>query len=88
MLDFGPSEKLLRGSFMKDFAAFLGHIVGVALGAIAFMLVLAWPTMWLWNNALEPAVVTLRDIDYWQAFQIILVCRVLFGRNDSTGGKG
>lgn len=45
----------------------LGAFVA-ALGMLVILaLILAWPTMWLWNNALIGAVDGVHPIGFWQA---------------------
>lgn len=53
--------------------------VGTALGLLAVTAVLlAWPTQWLWNNALVGAVDGINPIGFWQALGITFLCNVLF----------
>jgi hypothetical protein len=52
-------------------------VVTVVLGAI-FQLVLAWPLMLLWNIALVPAIDGVHQIDWIQAWLIMLIASLLF----------
>ena len=60
----------------------MNKIVELVLGAFAVAVVtaviLAWPTQWLWNNALVGAVDGINPIGFWQALGITFLCNVLF----------
>ena len=60
----------------------MNRIVGVVLGAFAVAVVtaviLAWPTQWLWNNALVGAINGINPIGFWQALGINFLCNILF----------
>lgn len=62
--------------------------VGALLAAIGILLitavVLAWPTQWLWNNALVGAVDGINPIGFWQALGINFVCNILFKNTTSS----
>ena len=53
---------------------FLGIVV-----AALFALVFGFVVKWLWNW-LMPDILGLRQITYWQAFGLILLAKLLFGR--------
>ena len=56
----------------------------VAIGMIIVIaIVMAWPTQWLWNNALIGAIDGLNPIGFWQALGINVLCGILF-RNSTT----
>lgn len=61
--------------------------LGVFLAAIGTLIVIAvfmaWPTQWLWNNALIGAIDGLNPIGFWQALGINVLCGILF-RNSTT----
>ena len=61
--------------------------LGVFLAAIFMVIVIAalmaWPTQWLWNNALIGAIDGLNPIGFWQALGINVLCGILF-RNSTT----
>jgi len=61
--------------------------VGVVLAAIGTALliavILAWPTQWLWNNALVGAVDGINPIGFWQALGINFLCNILFKSTSS-----
>jgi hypothetical protein len=56
--------------------------LGLVLAAIGSLLLvavlLAWPNMWLWNNALVGAVDGINPIGFWQALGINFLCNALF----------
>jgi hypothetical protein len=56
--------------------------LGVFLGALGLLVVtavlLAWPTQWLWNNALMGAVDGVHPIGFWQALGINILFNLLF----------
>ena len=55
-------------------------IAGILL--IAFMAaLLAFPTMWLWNTCLEPAIDGVNTISLWQALGLNFLFSILFKSN-------
>ena len=64
--------------------------LGVFLAAIGMVIVvavlMAWPTQWLWNNALVGAADGFNPIGFWQALGINILCGILF-RNTSSSSK-
>jgi hypothetical protein len=64
--------------------------LGVFFAAIGMIIVIAvlmaWPTQWLWNNALIEAIDGLNPIGFWQALGINVLCGILF-RNSTTTSK-
>lgn len=60
----------------------LDILVRVALGAVY-----AVPVMWLWNVLFTGSTsivgTPLPDLDFWQAWCLLLLCEVLF-KNDSS----
>jgi len=64
--------------------------LGVFFAAIGMVIVIAvlmaWPTQWLWNNALIGAIDGLNPIGFWQALGINVLCGILF-RNSTTSSK-
>jgi hypothetical protein len=61
------------------FFAAIGMIIVIAI-------VMAWPTQWLWNNALIGAIDGLNPIGFWQALGINVLCGILF-RNSTSSSK-
>ena len=64
--------------------------LGVFLAAIGMVIVvavlMAWPTQWLWNNALIGTIDGLNPIGFWQALGINVLCGILF-RNSTSSSK-
>jgi len=58
------------------------------LGGIVFLIFLsflmAWPSMWLWNNALVGAVNGVNEVSWLQAWGISILCNFLFKNSVST----
>ena len=56
--------------------------LGVFLSALGLLVItavlLAWPTQWLWNNALIGAVDGVHPIGFWQALGINILFNLLF----------
>jgi hypothetical protein len=50
----------------------------IVVGVIVFIALFSWVVMVLWNE-LVPAVFHGPAIGYWQAFALLVLCRVLFG---------
>ena len=46
--------------------------------------ILAWPTQWLWNNALVGAIDGVKVIGFWQALGINVLCNLLFKNSSSS----
>jgi len=55
---------------------------------LAVLALLGWIVMSLWNGLL-PALFGFKIITYWQAFGLIILCRLLFGgfRGPRGGGR-
>lgn len=64
---------------MERLGILLSAIALIAVGAI----ILAWPTQWLWNNALVGAVNGINSIGFWQALGINLLFGILFKNSNS-----
>lgn len=64
---------------MKDsFDAFLGIFVALVTASLLLGALLALPVMWLWNACLVPAVTGLREIEFLQAWGLLILCNLLF----------
>lgn len=57
------------------------------IGSILLAILMAWPTQWLWNNCLAPAVSSLNQIEFWQALGINVLSSILFRSNVTTKSK-
>ena len=44
-------------------------------------LLLSFPTMWLWNSCLRPAVDGINAINFWQALGLNVLFSILFKSN-------
>jgi hypothetical protein len=62
--------------------------VGIVLAAFGMLVVvavlMAWPTQWLWNNALVGAADGFNPIGFWQALGINILCGILFRSTSSS----
>jgi hypothetical protein len=50
----------------------------IAAAAVVFIAVFSWAVMLLWNYVVPP-VFHGAAIGYWQAFALLVLCRILFG---------
>lgn len=66
----------------KIFNIFNALVVIIAF-IVVIGLILAIPTMWLWNNALVGAVNGVNEIDIWQAFGLNILSGIFFRTNGS-----
>ena len=48
------------------------------LGAVVLALITSWPTQWLWNECLVPAVSSVNPIGFWQAFGLNILFSLMF----------
>jgi succinate dehydrogenase hydrophobic anchor subunit len=53
-------------------------IVLLVLLAIGMLFLLSALLQWLWNMTM-PQVFNLKNIEYWQAFRLLLIAAILFG---------
>ena len=69
----------------------LKRLVWIAPVAILGMVIFAFLggqlVMYLWNW-LAPALFGLREITFWQALGLLVLCRILFGGFGMSGGGG
>lgn len=66
----------------ESIGIFIGALMLVALAA----LLMALPTMWLWNGALVPAVDGVHEIGFLQALGLNFLFSILF-KSTSTSNK-
>lgn len=52
--------------------------VFLVLVVLALLFVVTWLLKWLWNITI-PGIFGLREIVYWEAFRLIIICSILFG---------
>lgn len=68
----------------------LTKIITVVVGGIGLIfllaIILALPTMWLWNS-LMPDLFGLKTVSFWQALGLNLLCSILFKGNSSSSDK-
>lgn len=55
-----------------------GRFVFVPLGVAAFLSLISFTLMQLWNSIL-PGVLHVATINFWQAMGIFILCKILFG---------
>ena len=55
-----------------------GRFVFIPLGVAAFLSLISFAVMQLWNSIL-PGVVHVTTINFWQAMGIFVLCKILFG---------
>jgi hypothetical protein len=61
------------------------EVVLTALGVLAVTaVILAWPTQWLWNNALVGAIDGINPIGFWQALGINFLFGILIKNNSNS----
>jgi hypothetical protein len=57
------------------------------LGLVILALMLAWPTQWLWNTCLVPAIDAVNPIGFWQAFGLNVLFSIMFNKNTVNPNK-
>ena len=73
---------------MNKLSEFIGLFVGaLALVALAAVL-MALPTMWLWNDCLVPAVDGTHEIGFLQALGLNFLFSILFKSTNSNKKNG
>ena len=56
----------------------------LAIGIVLLTaVILAWPTQLLWNNALVGAIDGVKEIGFWQALGVNILCNLLFKGHSS-----
>lgn len=64
---------------------FRGRFVFIPIGIAAFLSLISYVVMQLWNNLL-PGILHVTAITFWQAMGIFILCKILFGFG--KGGRG
>lgn len=64
---------------IKILSTWFGAVLAIALMGV-FM---AWPTQWLWNSCLVPAVDSVNPIGFWQALGLNFLFSILFKNSQS-----
>ena len=62
-----------------------GRFVFIPLAAAAFLSLISFAVMQLWNNLL-PAILHVGVVTFWQAMGLFILCKLLFGFG--RGGRG
>lgn len=62
----------------------IAALIVVVAFVVVLAVVMALPTMLLWNWCLVPAVPALVEIGFWQALGINLLCSILFKSSGSS----
>ena len=63
---------------MKRSINIISTWIGVLIAITLMAVLLAFPTMWLWNNCLVPAISPVSPIGFWQALGINVLSHILF----------
>ena len=66
---------------MNKFTAPFAFAFLLILGFVILALILAWPTQWLWNECLVPAIDAVNPIGFWQAFGLNVFFSIMFNKN-------
>ena len=66
---------------MNKFTAPFAFAFLLILGFVILALILAWPTQWLWNECLVPAINAVNPIGFWQAFGLNVLFSIMFNKN-------
>src|SRR5687767_5185849 len=53
---------------------------------IAFLALGAWVVMLLWNNIVVDVVPAIKELTYWKAMGLLVLCKILFGHGGPRGG--
>ncbi len=72
-------EGVRKGRMGRKIVRVLLYVFLGIIAAAFFALVFGFVVKWLWNW-LMPDVFGLRQITYWQAFGLLLLAKILFGR--------
>jgi len=72
---------------MKDKYPIFAVSLLLFLGLIVLSVIMAWPTQFLWNTCLVPAVTFAKHIGFWQAFGINLLASILFKASSASKSK-
>ena len=66
---------------MNKFTAPFAFAFLLILGFVILALILAWPTQWLLNECLVPAIDAVNPIGFWQAFGLNVLFSIIFNKN-------
>lgn len=73
---------------MKEMAGCLTVIFGMVAMVVIMALVMALPTMWLWN-AIVPDITknAVTELTFWQALGLNFLCGILFKSSGVSASK-
>lgn len=72
---------------MRKFAVSVISFFLVCAFVAVLALILALPTMWLWNYAATAALAGAREIGFWQALCLNLLCGLLVRSGSASSSK-
>jgi len=72
---------------MKEKYPLLAIVFLLVLGFLMVSAIMAWPTQFLWNRCLVPAVTFANQITFWQAFGLNFLAAIFFKANTSLKSK-
>lgn len=72
---------------MKKITAPFAFAFLLILGAVVLALITAWPTQWLWNECLVPAIDSVNPIGFWQAFGLNILFSLMFNAKPTHNSK-
>ena len=53
---------------------------------IAFLGLGTWAVMLLWNNIVVDVIPAVKELTYWKALWLLVLCKILFGHGGPRGG--
>jgi hypothetical protein len=63
---------------MENLTQSIGLIIASMFIILFAAVLMAWPTQWLWNGCLVPAVDGIHEIGFWQALGLNFLFSMLF----------
>jgi hypothetical protein len=74
---------------MKTFFAIIGIVVAICVLGFGIALLMAYPTMWLWNYVMPFAFPNagIAELDFWHAFALNFLCGILFKSSSSSSSS-
>lgn len=65
------------------------RFIFIPIFGLAFVALVTWVVMLLWNAILPAVFIGVKELSYWQAGGLLILCRLLFGgfRGPSGGGR-
>jgi len=73
---------------MNNFIEGFGVFVIALIIIVGTSLLMALPTMWLWNGCLIPAVDGFHEIGFWQALGLNVLFSILFKPTSAKSNNG